>query len=397
MKIAILGHGTVGSGVLKIIQDSDLHPFEKDLSVKYVFVRPEKVDQNELFVDDYATILNDEEVDVVVEVIGGLEPAKTMIIDALKHGKNVVTANKAVVARNLKEFDEIAEENGVKFYFESAVGGGIPWIINLERALRIDQIDSIHGILNGTSNYILDTMTRTGQSFDEVLKDAQDLGYAEADPSADIDGYDIENKLCISVDIAYNTFVKPGDHLLKFGIRNITDDDIKYFKKHNLIVKLLGRSFKKNNSFNFVVEPTLYTPGQIETGIHDNYNFVGLRGTTIGKLTFNGQGAGEFPTAHALVQDILDLKANNVHLKRDFNEEFSLDNTTKKKNYVVRTSADLESKLPDYDIQKDGNYYHIAEIDTQKIHDVVNELSSDDKGIFFACISGGAYNPWIEK
>lgn len=146
-----------------------------------------------------------------------------------------------------------------------------------------------------------------------------------------------------------------------------------------------------------MVEPTLYTPGQIETGIHDNYNFVGLRGTTIGKLTFNGQGAGEFPTAHALVQDILDLKANNVHLKRDFNEEFSLDNTTKKKNYVVRTSADLESKLPDYDIQKDGNYYHIAEIDTQKIHDVVNELSSDDKGIFFACISGGAYNPWIEK
>lgn len=387
MKIAILGHGTVGSGVSKIIQNRQGDLVSNSLKIKYIYVRPNKVAENPLFTADYDQILNDDEVEVVVEVMGGLEPAKTMIIQALSHGKNVVTANKAVVARNIVEFNQVANQNNVRFYFESAVGGGIPWIINLERALRIDQIDSIHGIFNGTSNYILDVMTKTGASFADVLKEAQDLGYAEADPSADIDGYDIENKLCISVDIAYNTFVQPGDELLKFGIRNITDQDIQYFKDQGWVVKLIGRSFRKDNRFSFVVEPTLYSPGEIEAGIHNNYNYVGLRGNTIGKLSFNGQGAGELPTAHALVQDILDLAAHTSHLYREFDQPLTLDNSLKLKNYVVRTSADISTYLAGYEFTKDGNYYHIDQIDTAKMHHIVAKVAEEDAAVFLACIS----------
>ncbi|WP_429971362.1 homoserine dehydrogenase [Fructilactobacillus sp. Tb1] len=386
MKIAILGRGTVGSGVDKIIADGQT-PFLKSLSVKSIFVRENKINLDPRNTANYADILNDPDIDLVVETLGGLEPSHSMIVEALNHGKNVVTANKAVVARHIQEFTQLARENNVKFYFESAVGGGIPWIINLERALRIDEIDSIHGIFNGTSNFILDQMTKTGASFDSVLAEAQKLGYAEADSSADIDGYDIENKLCISADIAYNTVVEPGADLLKFGIRNITAADIAYFKEHGWVVKLLGRSFRRVDQFNFVVEPTLFAPGQIEAGVHDNYNYVGLRGTTIGKLTFNGQGAGMLPTAHALVQDIIDIQVQNDHLDRRFDKQLNLDNSTKIMDYIVRTDADLAPLLPDYKVTVDGNYWLVKQINTELIHQTVAKLSGKP---FFACINGGA-------
>ncbi|WP_413627023.1 homoserine dehydrogenase [Fructilactobacillus vespulae] len=391
MNIAILGKGTVGSGVDQIISEQNT-AFTNQLKVVSIFVRPEKVDGSPKLTADYASILNNPDIDLIVEVLGGIEPAHTMIIDALKHGKSVVTANKAVVARHIQEFTKIAAENQVKFYFESSVGGGIPWIINLERALRIDKIDSIHGIFNGTSNFILDQMTKTGAKFDEVLKEAQDLGYAEADPSADIDGYDIENKLCISTDIAYDTIVEPGDHLLKFGIRNITHNDIQYFKEHGWIVKLLGRSFLKNNRYTFVIEPTLYSPGQIEAGVHNNYNYVGLRGDTIGKLSFNGQGAGMLPTAHALVQDILDVYLKNDHLDRKFNQKLELNNETKIMDYIVRTKADLNHYLPDYELKQDGEYWFVKQINTKLIHETVQQIALTGDKPFLACINGGAEN-----
>ncbi|WP_395319164.1 homoserine dehydrogenase [Fructilactobacillus frigidiflavus] len=388
MKIAILGLGTVGSGVDQIIAAGQTG-FTQALEVSKIFVRPSKVDLDPRMTANYDDILNDSSIELVVETLGGLEPSHDMIVQALKHGKNVVTANKAVVARHIQEFTQLAKANHVKFYFESAVGGGIPWIINLERTLRIDEIDSIHGIFNGTSNFILDQMTKTGASFESILKEAQDLGYAEADPSADIDGYDIENKLCISVDIAYDTVVEPGDELLKFGIRNVTAADIAYFKAHGWVVKLLGRSFRKNNRFSFVIEPTLFAPGQIEAGVHDNYNYVGLRGTTIGKLTFNGQGAGMFPTAHALVQDIIDVAIDQVHLPREFNQTLQLDNATKSRDYIVRTPVDLAKLLPDYQVTQDGDYWLVKNINTAVMHQTVAQL---DGKPFLACINGGSRN-----
>lgn len=387
MKIAILGHGTVGQGVSEIINDASASKGTAQIEIAYVWVRPEKANDQPNYTANYQEILEDPTVDVIVEVLGGFEPARTMILAALEHGKHVVTANKAVVARYLVLFNQMAEQHQVKFYFESSVGGGIPWIINLERALRIDEVDSIHGIFNGTSNFILDQMTKTGASFEDVLKEAQDLGYAEADPSADIDGFDIENKLCISADIAYNTVIEPGDQLLKFGIRNITAADIAFFKEHNWVVKLLGRSLRKEDTYSFIIEPTLYLPGEIEAGVHDNYNYVGLRGTTIGKLSFNGQGAGKLPTAHALMQDILDLQQGANHLYQDFDQKLALDNRRSIRNYVVRTVLDLRQSFADYDLQQNGSYWLVADISAEDLHRKIAELIKQDEHIFFACLN----------
>ncbi|USS88489.1 homoserine dehydrogenase [Fructilactobacillus hinvesii] len=384
MQIALLGYGTVGHGVVKIIESQATEQLRR-LHVSQIWVRPEKVDQNPLFTADYQEILANDKIDTIIEVLGGLDPAYAMITDALKHHKNVVTANKAVVARHLTEFTTLARQNHVKFYFESSVGGGIPWIINLERALRIDQIDSIHGIFNGTSNFILDEMMETGAPFDVVLAEAQRRGYAEADPSADLDGDDIENKLCISASIAYDTEIKPNDDLLKFGIRNITAADVSFFKKHHWVVKLIGRSFRRDNRYNFVIEPTLYAPGEIEAGVHQNYNYVGLRGTTIGKLSFNGQGAGELPTAHALIQDLLDLELHMEHLTRNFQQELELDNNSKLLDYVIRSEQDVASLLSDYEVKKEEHdYWIVKQISAEAAHELIQQLEQTEKPLLAA-------------
>ncbi|USS89363.1 homoserine dehydrogenase [Fructilactobacillus cliffordii] len=350
-----------------------------------IWVRPERVQQNPLFTDDYQAILSNDEIDTVVEVLGGLDPAYDLIKAALEHNKNVVTANKAVVARHLTEFTTLAREHHVKFYFESSVGGGIPWIINLERALRIDQIDSIHGIFNGTSNFILDEMTETGAPFDVVLAEAQRRGYAEAVPSADLDGDDIENKLCISASIAYDTEIKPNDNLLKFGIRNVTAADVSFFKKHHWVVKLIGRSFLQDNRYNFVIEPTLYASGKIEAGVHQNYNYVGLRGTTIGKLSFNGQGAGELPTAHALIQDLLDLELHMEHLNRAFQQPLELGNDSKLLDYIIRSEQDVAALLPDYEVTKEeADYWIVKQISASAAHKLIQQLSKTEKPLLAA-------------
>jgi len=201
MNIAILGYGTVGKGVYEIVKKASGKT--ECLHVSHILIRKNKERILPEMTDDMGEIVNDSHLDVVVEAIGGIEPAHKYILNALNHKKHVITANKAVIALYLKEFTEAARANGVKFYFEASVGGGIPWIQGLEKALRIDQVSSIEGIFNGTSNFILDQMSKRGQSFSQVLKEAQKLGYAEADPSADIDGIDVANKLSISAEFAH--------------------------------------------------------------------------------------------------------------------------------------------------------------------------------------------------
>ncbi|MHA8111224.1 homoserine dehydrogenase, partial [Lactobacillaceae bacterium Melli_B4] len=383
MNIAILGFGTVGTGVDKIIEGADAMSKTADLHVSHIFVRPEREKLAQKLTADYEAILNDDDVEAVVEVLGGIEPAHTMILEALRHQKSVVSANKAVIAKYMDEFMKVAAENGVKFYFEASVGGGIPWITNLERALRIDKVDSLHGIFNGTSNFILDQMSKTGASFESVLKRAQELGYAEADPSADIDGYDIENKLCISAEIAYNTLLCPADHLPKFGIRTIQAQDIDYFKQLGLTVKLIGRSVRTNDTFSYVIEPTLYPNGQIEASINDNFNYASLHGTTIGDLGFIGQGAGMDPTAHAVIQDLLDINLGIDHLRRTLDSPLTLDNHLDKGTYLVRTSSDSFKQLASaWHPAIEGNYYRVSEIDVQSMHDLMREVLLTDESAF---------------
>ncbi|MCF6515361.1 homoserine dehydrogenase [Lactobacillus sp. S2-2] len=383
MEIAILGNGTVSKGVQKIVAQ------QNELNNKYVFVRSGKEQEVANGTSDYQDILNDSSVEVVVEALGGIDPAYQMIIEALKAKKNVVTANKAVVARYLKEFQEIANENQVHFYFESSVGGGIPWIKNLERVLRIDKVSQLSGIFNGTSNFILDKMYQSNASFSSVLKEAQDLGYAEADPSADIDGYDIENKLCISADLTYNTFLKPGDNLIKFGIRSIEAKDIQYFKKHDWKIKLIGQLIKKDHQISFLIEPTLYDQSSVMASIDGNNNYIELTGETIGKLGFMGQGAGMLPTSHAVVQDILDIYLSDSHLLRDFKDSNDLKDDVIFGDYLIRTKLDLSDFNLSEEITKDGNYWIFKDVNAKQIHNLVNKLKNQDENIFMARINGG--------
>ena len=228
MKVAILGYGTVGSGVFEIITNSKSEEL-KNIEVKSVFARSR--DKMHLATDDINEIINDDEISVVVECLGGLNPAYDFIKRSLESGKHVVTANKAVAAKYLDEFVSLAKENNVKFIFEASVGGGIPWLVNLERTRRVDEINRVYGIFNGTSNYILDNMYRNEQEFDSTLKTAQDLGYAEADPSADIDGGDVINKIILSNALAFDIHIEPN--FPTYSMRNITKHDIDYLKKYD--------------------------------------------------------------------------------------------------------------------------------------------------------------------
>ncbi|WP_057881329.1 homoserine dehydrogenase [Companilactobacillus kimchiensis] len=380
MKIAILGFGTVGKGVYEIVKKANVQT--QNLSVSHILIRKNKTRLLPEMTDDINQILDDQETDVVVEAIGGIEPAHQYILAALEHGKHVITANKAVIAIYLKEFTDAAEANNVKFYFEASVGGGIPWIQGLEKALRIDNVNSISGIFNGTSNFILDQMSRNGETFVKVLKKAQELGYAEADPSADIDGYDVANKLCISADIAYNIDIKDHQDLPIFGIRNITCSDVKYFQQKGFSVKLIGRTRQSGNKFDYAVEPALFLNRTLEANTPDNYNLISLNGDTIGKLDFFGQGAGMLPTANAVIQDILDIKEQKSHLKRNFDKRMEYCPELTKGNYLVRSKTDVRGLLKNYELSQEGAYLMVHQIPVGEMHQIMKVVLKADKSAF---------------
>ncbi|WP_334329935.1 homoserine dehydrogenase [Companilactobacillus sp. HBUAS59699] len=384
MNIAILGFGTVGKGVYEIVKKANGKT--ESLHVAHILIRKNKKRSLPEMTDNIDDILNDNDLDVVVEAIGGIEPAHEYILNALKHKKHVITANKAVIALYLKEFTEAARNNGVKFYFEASVGGGIPWIQGLEKALRIDQVNSIEGIFNGTSNFILDQMSKYGQSFAEVLKEAQKLGYAEADPSADIDGIDVANKLSISADIAYNIDISDQDKMPIFGIRNISASDIEYFAKKGLSIKLIGKTHQRENKFDYIVEPTLFLSHTLEANTPDNYNLISLNGDTIGKLDFFGQGAGMLPTANAVVQDILDIKESKNHLIRDFDSKVEYCSNLTKSDYLVRSSVDVSDIFADYKVYHEGNFLRVEQISAGAMHDLMKEVLSCDSKAFMASL-----------
>ncbi len=384
MNIAILGFGTVGSGVYEIIEHAATAE-TKALHVTHILIRKGKEKKLSIMCDDIKTILDDPQLDVVVETMGGIEPARTYIIEALQAKKHVVTANKAVIAKYLKEFTNIASENGVHFYYEASTGGGIPCIQGLEKALRVDVIDKIYGIFNGTSNYILDHMHRYQSTFDEVLKDAQHLGYAEADPSADIDGFDICNKIRISASIAYNYPIT--DQFPVFGIRNITKEDVQYFSSKGLVVRLIAETRRKGNSYSCVVEPMLFNENQIEANIQNNYNLISLHGDTIGELKFYGQGAGKLATANAVIQDIIDIMQKKTHRQCTFDHTMNYDSSFCKTDYILRCNPSLLPLLKElsYDIVS-SSYFHIKQIEVTKMHAIMNEILKQDATAFMASI-----------
>ena len=300
MKIALLGFGVVGRGVYDILSERD------DIQVRKVLCLEDIRLPDAESVKNIQSILEDAEIDTVVEAMGGLHPAYEFVSAAMEAGKNVVTSNKALVCTFYDKLLPLAKEKGVQLRCTAAVGGGIGWLSELERARRVQKIIKVGGIMNGTCNYILDNMTRQGLPYDQVLKTAQQLGYAEANPSTDVDGIDTWHKVILSSNIAFGISLE-HDSVPVAGIRNIQAQDVENFKAHGLVCKLISTGKRTETGFSAYVQPTLVAEGEPEAAVPMNYNLITFVGETSDRMSFFGQGAGRYPTADNVVQDLVDL------------------------------------------------------------------------------------------
>jgi homoserine dehydrogenase len=318
-KIGLLGLGTVGAGTAEILLSPDgRHPLLQELEIYRVGVRdisrtrslqlPENV-----LTTDLEAIVTDPQVDIVVELIGGLEPARSLILQAIASGKHVVTANKAVIARYGNEIFDAANEKGVYVMLEAAVGGGIPVIQTLKQSLGANRIQTVIGIVNGTTNYILTRMQTEGADFAEVLADAQELGYAEADPTADVDGLDAADKIAILASLAFGGRINLKDVYCE-GIRQVSAADIEYADKLGFVIKLLAiaqdiKSTPDTEMLSIRVHPTFVPKTHPLASVNGVYNAILVEGEPIGQVMFYGRGAGAGPTASAVVSDIMNIAA----------------------------------------------------------------------------------------
>ncbi len=318
-KVGLLGLGTVGAGTVQILQNpAQRHPLLQELEIHRVGVRsldkPRPVEvPASCLTTDLASIVTDPEIDIVVEVLGGLEPARSLILQAIQNGKHVVTANKAVISRYGEEIFTAAAQAGVYVLLEAAVGGGIPVIEPLKQSLCANRIQSVMGIINGTTNYILTRMQQEGADFDAVLDDAQKLGYAEADPTADVDGWDAADKIAILASLAFGGRID-RDAIHCEGIRAVTATEISYADKLGYVIKLLGIASRdatatSPETLQVRVHPTLLPKNHPLASVNDVYNAILIEGDPVGQVMFFGRGAGAGPTASAVVADILNIAA----------------------------------------------------------------------------------------
>ncbi|MGL5941927.1 MAG: homoserine dehydrogenase [Waterburya sp.] len=313
-KIGLLGYGTVGTGTAEIILDPvGRNSLLQTIEIAKVGVRSlDKPRSPELppgvLTTDLEAIVTDPEIAIVVELLGGLEPSRSLILKAIEHGKHIVTANKAVIARHGEEIYTAANQAGVYVLLEAAVGGGIPVIKPLKQSLGVNRIQTVIGIVNGTTNYILTQMTQEGADFDEVLAEAQKLGYAEADPTADVDGYDAADKIAILAAIAFGGRIKREDIACE-GIRQITATDISYADNLGFVIKLLAiaKANPDNDSLQVRVHPTLVPKDHPLASVNDVYNAILVEGEPLGQVMFFGPGAGKGATASAVVSDIINI------------------------------------------------------------------------------------------
>ena len=300
MNIGLLGFGVVGRGVYEITTQ------RSDMQVTKVLCLEEISLPDAQSVKDIKLIVEDPSIDTVVEAMGGLHPAYEFVRAAIEAGKNVVTSNKALVCTFYDELLPLAKKMGVSFRSTAAVGGGIGWLSELERSRRVQKINEVGGIMNGTCNYILDNMTRLGLNYDDVLKQAQKLGYAEANPSTDVDGIDTWHKVILSSNVAFGVTVDKSSVPVA-GIRNIQAQDVENFKAHGLVCKLISTGKRLGDGYSIYVQPTLVKEGDLEAAVPMNYNLITFVGETSDRMSFYGQGAGRYPTAYNVVQDLVDV------------------------------------------------------------------------------------------
>lgn len=355
INIAVLGYGTVGSGVVEVINtnyDSIAKKAGEEINIKYVLdLRDFPGDPiQEKIVHDFDVIANDPEVKIVVEVMGGVEPALTFTRRALESGKSVCTSNKELVAKHGVELLEIARQKNINYLFEASCGGGIPIIRALNSSLTADEIDEITGILNGTTNYIMTEMSAKGSDFEEVLKEAQDKGYAERNPEADVEGYDACRKIAILSSLAFGRSVN-YEEVYTEGITKITAADIKYANAMGTSIKLLATSRKEGEEFYAMVSPVMIDGSSPLFSVNGVFNAIFVHGNVLGDAMFYGSGAGKLPTASAVVADVVD---EAKHLNRNIMMHWSskklelMDISQVKGRFFVRvqgTPAEKESKV----------------------------------------------------
>ena len=313
IKAALLGAGTVGGGVYKLIEKRKSEmpsKIQAELTITKVLVKnlnkKREGIQDEVLTDDWQEILDDPKISIVIELMGGIEPARTYILEALKAGKNVVTANKDLLAEHGKELMDAAEEYHKDLYFEAAVGGGIPIIRPLKECLAGNNITEVMGIVNGTTNYILTKMTQEGMDFGEALKQAQELGFAEADPTADVEGLDAGRKMAILASIAFHSRVT-FDDVYTEGITKITAKDVEYAEEFGDVIKLLGVAHNTEEGIEVAVHPMMIPKEHPLASVRDSFNAVFVRSDAAGDTMFYGRGAGELPTASAIMGDVINV------------------------------------------------------------------------------------------
>ena len=363
IQIAVLGYGTVGSGVVEVIETNKTDINKKAaevLAVKYILdLRDFPGDPYESkVVHDYNMILNDPEVKIICETMGGTKPAYEFTKQALLLGKSVCTSNKELVAAHGPELIKIAKENHCNYLFEASVGGGIPIIRPLNYSLTAEHIDSITGILNGTTNYILTKMDREGADFEDVLKEAQEKGYAERNPEADVEGYDACRKIAILSSLMSGKNVSYED-IYTEGITKISSADFKYAKQMNKSIKLLALSRDTQDGFFAMVAPFLISREQPLYSVNDVFNAVYVHGNMLGDSMYYGRGAGKLPTASAVVSDVVDCARHQGKTIMCFWDEEKVevaDVTSARRKFFVRISADKrEAAMAAFDAMAEVN------------------------------------------
>ena len=377
MKVAVLGFGTVGVGVYEMLKNAP--GFEQGP----VLVRPGKEDAP-FKVSSMEAIANDPEVFAVAEVMGGIEPANSYVAMALAAGKHVVTSNKALVAAHGIELAALARDKGVSFLFSAACGGGVPFLHNLAIASESDRILSLGGILNGTTNFMLDAMQSEGKDYGDVLRQAQALGYAEADPTADVSGLDALRKIMLACAVAYDKL--PVDGFCREGIESITAEDVAHFQSLGLTCRLVTSGGETRDSVYTYVEPVLFPASAPECSVLKNFNMAKYLGENAGAIVLMGQGAGRYPTASAVVRDLYGL--GSMEMLRPGCVKVQADNSACVHPYYVRAAA---ARADAFDFEKcwaDGeNVRGVTKpLSVPAMHALAERIRAAGGSIFFAAM-----------
>lgn len=368
--IAILGLGTVGYGVYDIVQKID----SLNIAVKYVLdkdmSKKELLDQNTILTSDYDDIINDNEVEIIVETMGAKDFSYYCIKKALENNKSVVTANKEVIANSIDELTELKIKNKVSLMYEASVGGGIPIIAPLFEIVKVNEVDEVYGILNGTTNFILTKMTNEKMEFSDALKLAQKLGFAEADPTADLEGLDMVRKIAILSDIAYHGKVNI-ENIEHYGISTVSAKDISFVDSKDYVIKLLAYS-KLDEKASILIEPVIVKKDHILAAVQNENNIVSVNAAFNDNLKFYGKGAGRYPTANAIVNDLIAITEGRKNYTFDNQKQIEVCELNKLHQYYLRLNEQIDSELI---LESDSEFVITKPISRKQLKDIKDKVA----------------------